>query len=542
MKKVFVFLFVLFLSAIMLMPMEAGAGVLFDSWFRSCDVPSNAEMNNYKKLMEHLADPNISVDKRLKIREVFYKGGNYDEIEIKEGYNYYADPNRYSVENCNSIATDIVLSAKKVCNEICENAGCTKSGDCSKSKKQASAKKECRQCDTEFDALKAQYDYDTKKGREETEEKLQDSCGRSKVITWVAIGAAAVSGGAAVAGALAGGAALALIGGAIGGGTAALGGAWLASKAGTAIYAGILAVFLSYHDGCWTCPIFDTVYNTGNDLAAKLYSPLRDVALALLAIFAFAWTLFQVLKFVTTLHAPNIGEFLTRIFKTLGLVAIMAAFLPADSSFLTGYFVDAPSLMALDLTDKILQAGNMGGDVMHYQTYTQDPTNDKCAGVDYGYNYTANDHTVNLCPPSNPANYAGKPMSATLHDRLICLLKKVSVRLIKGIAMGATFIVASFTAGWQGIIPDFSMFVVGILVFCCYFSLFFKIPIHLIDIVLRLCFLVITLPIYVICFPFPSTRGYTKKAWEMLLSLLVHIISLCIFVALALALIEQALA
>ncbi|MGN1091301.1 MAG: hypothetical protein ACI4RJ_02270, partial [Alphaproteobacteria bacterium] len=337
MKKVFVFLFVVFLSAIMLMSADAGAGVFLD-YFRSCDVPSNAEMNNYEKLMKFLASPTISASEKQKIREVFNNGGNYNGIKIKEGYNYYADPDRYSVENCNSIATDIVSSAKKVCNERCEGAGCTKSGDCSKSEKQDSAKKGCLQCYTEFDALKAQNAYDNKEGREKTEEKIQDSCEEAKVIKWVAIGSGGVALGL-LGPVIAGAGAVVTAVAAVGGGTVALGGAWLASEAGTAIYAGILAVFLSYHDGCWTCPIFDTVYNTGNNLAASLYASLRDVALALLAIFAFAWTLFQVLKFVTTLHAPNIGEFLTRLFKTLGLVAIMAAFLPADVSFLTGYFV-----------------------------------------------------------------------------------------------------------------------------------------------------------------------------------------------------------
>ncbi len=293
-----------------------------------------------------------------------------------------------------------------------------------------------------------------------------------------------------------------------------------------AVFSVAMTAFLGIKEGCWFCPIFDTVYNTGNEIATNLNAPLRDIALALLALFGVGWIFIQVLKFITTLHAPNVGEFLTRMFKTLGLVLIMAAFLGPKVSFLTRNFVDIPALFALGLTDKILESNGFGGDTVEYTTYS----------ISDCHLVSTTNKTLCEKTPENE----DLAMSAALHDEILCLLKKVSVRLLKGMAMGVTFIVASFLPR-PTILPDFSMFLVGVFVFLCYFSLFLKIPIYLVDCVLKLCFLVVTLPIFVMCYPFPSTRAYTKKAWEMLLSILVHVISLAVFVSLALNLIEEAL-
>ena len=569
MKKVLVCL-MLFLLTAFTMPIEVKADLYgvahgVSNAFKSCDKLTDEDKSSYGRLAWLASNPKTdnegANESSANALRTLYSGGTLQGKKY-EGYNKYSEAGNYTVENCYSNAVDVASAVRSGCQSKCQQVGCSEKGECPDDGKNARGKQHCKSCMNLADAMNAQLKADGKAGRKDAEETDK---ALSKVVDNVQNAARRIGcGGAAAA------RDLARAGMKLNalhqfkqtwnfakdwtqkGFFSAVGGAWkdsalrelghavgdvvgIFTPSGAAVYSVTLTAFLSLKEGCWFCPIFDTIYDTANTLATNVYDKLRGIFLSLLAILGVGWLMFNVLKFITTLHAPNIGEFMTRNFKTLGLILIVAAFLHAEASFLTGYFVDAPALMALDISDKILEAGGFGDDSIEYQTYTVE--ND-CPGWRPG-DVKTEEH-VSLCDQADSTKYEGMAMSAILRDRIICLLRKVSVRLIKGIAMGATFIVVSFRAGFAGILPSFSMFVVGILVFCCYFALFIKIPIHLIDIVLKLCFLIITLPIYVVCFPFPSTRGYTKKAWEMLLSILVHIISLCIFVALALSLIEQA--
>lgn len=569
MKKVLICLMLSLLTAFA-MPIE-GKADLYDfahgvgNAMRPCDKLTEEEKSNYGRLAWLASNPKRgvkSVDElSTNALQTLSDGGTFQGRKY-EGYNKYSEAGNYTVENCYSNAMDVVTAVSSSCATKCQQMGCSGKGECPDDGKNERGKQHCKSCINLANAMNAQLKADGKAGRDDAEKvnkalnAVVEGTENAAKRIWCAGTAAArdiANAGMkstmnhqltqvrnfvndfrqkglldAVSGAW-NDSALKELGHAVGDITE------LFSPSGAAVYSTTLTAFLSLKEGCWFCPIFDTIYDTANTLATSIYDKLRGIFLSLLALLGAGWLMFNVLKFITTLHAPNIGEFMTRNFKTLGLMLIMAVFLRAEASFLTEYFVDAPSLMALDISDKILEAGGFGNDTIEYQTYT---VKDDCPGWKKG-DVKTEEH-VSLCDKADSAKYVGMAMSAILRDRIICLLKKVSVRLIKGIAMGATFIVVSFKAGFAGILPSFSMFVVGVLVFCCYFALFIKIPIHLIDIVLKLCFLIITLPIYVVCFPFPSTRGYAKKAWEMLLSILVHIISLCIFVSLALSLVEQA--
>ena len=130
-------------------------------------------------------------------------------------------------------------------------------------------------------------------------------------------------------------------------------------------------------------------------------------------------------------------------------------------------------------------------------------------------------------------------MSENVKEEFLCLIKVVSYNMIEGIAMGVTFLAESFNV--NPILPDFSMLIIGLALTLCYFYFYIRVPFFMIDLLLRMCFLVIMLPLFIVCFPFPKLRGYSKTGWEMLLSVLLQIISLCIFISLALKLVEHAL-
>ena len=296
----------------------------------------------------------------------------------------------------------------------------------------------------------------------------------------------------------------------------------------------IMHMFLSVADGCWFCPVFSSIFNFCDAFAAEIYTKLRGYFLSLFIIGSFVWLLFHVGKLFFSFHGPNLGEFMTKMFKTLGVILLTGMFLVPDISFMSGYFVDIPLLFGFDLNAKVLKAGDFApNDLSYYKQFTS------AKGID-----DKDVKTEDICKAIKQdlqTKYKGKVLSLDVHSEFICFVKKVSLRLIKGIAMGMTFIAESWGKGALKIFPSFSMIMVGILIMVSYFALFIMIPFHLINLVLKLCFVIIMLPVFVICFPFSATRGYTKKGWNMLLSVLIEFITLSIFVPLAVGMIENGL-
>ena len=333
-----------------------------------------------------------------------------------------------------------------------------------------------------------------------------------------------------------GGAALAIFGGPVG----IAAGIALAAAGGVVIAQSnvkgpnfnlILANFVDFGDkGCWFCPVFTTVFHTINTLATTMYTNLRDVFFSILIIITMAWLLWEVLKFMTTIHGPNIGEFVTKLFKGLGTVMLLAIILKAPPSFITGYVIDIPVGIATGLA----------GDIMQMTGVTEK--------VQEPYSYTLSNGCVvnttrekDLCVNSDPnsAEFKDKMMSSFIHDSMLCLLKKISLNLITGMAIGSTVLQYGFFAGT--IFPELDIVFAGLIVLAGYFVLYIMVPFKLIDILLRMGFAIILLPVFVTCMATEKTRDYSKKGWQMFLGCWITLICLCVFLVLALQIVAMAL-
>ena len=125
---------------------------------------------------------------------------------------------------------------------------------------------------------------------------------------------------------------------------------------------------------------------------------------------------------------------------------------------------------------------------------------------------------------------------------MLCLLRRISVELIFGIALGAALISEGISGGaLMGALPQWNILFVGILVLLSYFSLYISVPFKLIDLLLRLSFVIILLPLFLVCMATPATRGYSKKGWEMFLSCWISLIALSVFIGLAITIINTAI-
>ena len=310
------------------------------------------------------------------------------------------------------------------------------------------------------------------------------------------------------------------------------------SGAGTAvIYTKILDTFLSFGgSGCWFCPIFDTIFNTINTMATKMYDKLRGLCLALVMTFGMAWLLWTIFKFITTIHGPNVGELMTTLFKGLGTIMLVSIVLSASPSFITRYVIDPFAALGSGLSQEIMNLqGTNNKDTITYSRYIDGNCGNGTVAS------RAQDGQIKVCTriPSN--SFEGLALSADVYNDMNCLLRRISLELVFGMALGAAIFTEGLSGGLFNVLPQFSLLLVGALILCAYLMLFISIPFKLIDILLRIGFVVILLPFFVACMTTKVTRAYAKKGWDMFLGCWITLIALCLFITFSLQLIAVAM-
>lgn len=308
------------------------------------------------------------------------------------------------------------------------------------------------------------------------------------------------------------------------------------ANAFTAKFNEIFKAFLDFGQGtgCWFCPIFDVFFDVGNALATDIYGMLQDLFLAMIVMGAAFWLLWSVFQLIMTINGPNIGEFMTSLFKGLGLVMFITLILSQPVSRVTNLIVEPFALMGTAMSNSIMTL--RGFDEKGNVSYISTQRKSEC-----GSQFNQETKKVQVCSASDPAKYEGKAMSAETHDQMFCLLRRISVELVMGLALGATIVEDGFTGGALGFLPQFDEMLVGLLILGIYGSLYVAIPFKLFDILLRLCFCMILLPYYVACFTFKATRKFTEKGWQMFISCWIDLLALCVMITFIIEIINVAL-
>lgn len=116
---------------------------------------------------------------------------------------------------------------------------------------------------------------------------------------------------------------------------------------------------------------------------------------------------------------------------------------------------------------------------------------------------------------------------AVVGNQLENLIYRIQVALDIGRALGLRMLST-----------DFSGFFLGFVVLGVFFMLTFFFPYYFIDAILRLGFVIILFPFFIVAWVFPKTATWAMRAWELFFSALVQILIACIFVALVVSTVE----
>lgn len=251
--------------------------------------------------------------------------------------------------------------------------------------------------------------------------------------------------------------------------------------------------------GCWACQFFSTTYSSAGKVAELAYENMRSVALNLLAVFLALWIAFRTLSFFMSFRVPNYTEYWVSLTGRI-MRAIFAAAVLANTQVLMKFInliVEPVILIFIQLSMRIIGANDQAFAVG--------------SNINVGTNFT-----------DNPA------FPAAVGTQLENLIYRIQVALSIGRSLG-----------WRMMVDtDFSGFFLGLFVLGIFFLLVIFFPYYFIDAILRLGFVVILFPLFVVAWVFPKTATWALRAWQLFFSALIQILIACIFVALAVSTIE----
>ncbi len=277
---------------------------------------------------------------------------------------------------------------------------------------------------------------------------------------------------------------------------------------------------------CWFCDIFGTMFDAINALATTLFAGLGSMFLSLLGVGILFIILFKVGRMLVQLQEVDVMQFLNDLFKPLGRAIIAMAFLVAatlgtDNIFTTviNPFLDLSMYMSTEVLESSLDNVEMirvyGGRIER-------------VGVNleaYRGEVSSTDDTDKALKNETKAN-------------LLLFLNTISTSFMVGIAGGSALMN-------EGIIGIFSgglyVFFVGMAMWLSYFILYLFFPFKLVDSFVRIGFVLALMPLWITLWAFPSTAGYTKKAWEMFLSSCLFFIIISVMVSMGLMLMNEAI-
>lgn len=278
---------------------------------------------------------------------------------------------------------------------------------------------------------------------------------------------------------------------------------------------------------CWFCPVFETLFKAINNLVTSMSQYMSTFFLNLMGIGILFLIAFKVGRMLVQLQDVDLMQFLGDLFKPLGRAIIATALLGAmtfsgdtiyhlliQPIFDVSLFLGEQTMNIAVANTEVFTATQSSGEVIRQAGGT---VMEAC-----NYRGTLPDKTV----------FTSREL-----QQLICWMRTVSSSLGVGIAIGSTFI----KIGFQDFLDQMNMIIPGILIFIAFFINYVMFPLKLLETFVRLAFVLMLTPLWIILWVFPATVQYTKKAWEMFLGCCLVMISLSVIVAMVIQIMNNSI-
>lgn len=289
-------------------------------------------------------------------------------------------------------------------------------------------------------------------------------------------------------------------------------------------------------DECWVCDLVHLVIESVQLMAGNTYEYMRDFSLMVLGIMFLFWIAIRVLKLIGQLGYAQNSEFFTDLLMRVITVSIAAAILHtpiidfyriAVSPFITLTAVMSGEMSKMSMTDGTRTFAEIvetdlkinTTNVCHYCTDMLNPS------FQFERSTTKQDGTSTI-----------EVMDPQSINGLLCLTCTSYRQVLPFIAVGESMsCYANYTAfniPWTTIyIPNFPYLIVGWLLIIAFSLLAMIVGFYLIDITIRLGFIIVLTPLLITAWAFPISREYAKRGWDMLVFCLMQYLGVSVMMA-----------
>ena len=294
---------------------------------------------------------------------------------------------------------------------------------------------------------------------------------------------------------------------------------------------------------CWLCDLVFVIVEATDKLATSFLNTVRDndYALMLLA-FGFAfWLVMRTLGFIMTLGMGDVGAYISDMFKRLLLVIVVAGILYMPVRSLVDLFVTPVFTFSASLVSSIQSAN----------------TSEMSAGERFNavlIQKTTEGRSVFQCPycrdlsenaPAVPAgqeryarfansNLSRRVISPAFRNSLLCITCNVYAATAPATVLGEYLTCAGIKNSVS--IPYTPIkfyspqpFFLGVILTLCFFLISALFVFPLIENFFRVGFVIVLLPFFVVAYVFPSTRAYSKRAFQLLIYAMFVFLAISIF-------------
>lgn len=295
---------------------------------------------------------------------------------------------------------------------------------------------------------------------------------------------------------------------------------------------------------CWICQIVESLLFSVQRVSVISYVLLLKFSLSLLGVIFLFWIAIKVLHMISTLGYGDYGGFFTEFLMRVITVSIAAAILYAPivdfygtviSPFIqvTTAFAGRLSEMSFEtpgqsLYDQVREDAAFGVNTLQWDNprenclvYCKNMTNDK---------FKYSEEQLSLMGGVSIIDEKG-------YNGLLCLSCRASNQVTPFIAIGERFTCYAFAnssnlMGTGIYIPDIMYLLTGWMFIIAFTLISVIISFYVIDIILRLGFVIILTPLLVVAWAFPISREYTVRGWNLILYSLFQFIGIAVMMTL----------
>ena len=269
------------------------------------------------------------------------------------------------------------------------------------------------------------------------------------------------------------------------------------------------ATYLSSLSSCPLCPIFQAVLNTDAKIADVAWRALSKALQGVIVVFFLVYLALETLKIVSNVAGSSLGSYLKSVL-ILGFKVLLTYFLLSSSAYVYGYFISPVIQAGLDMGTSLISISSSQASICLVNNANVDfvatPGNVLDAGLLDGIMRTVRcyGHTATIMPA------VGKG--------LIC-------------------------HGWANdgsLLPDFSMWLSGILFYLFGLMIWLVISFYLIDCTVQLGMVCGIIPVLIACWPFKLTTKYTLKGVQIIMNTFFNYVMLGIVLLLGVEIVDFA--